>query len=50
VLTNSVYRNNAKKLQEAIAEADGLSAAADLVEESLGLRNKVGQEISNYTW
>jgi zeaxanthin glucosyltransferase len=38
VLTNPVYRKNAKKLQEAIAEADGLSAAADLVEQSLGLR------------
>jgi MGT family glycosyltransferase len=44
VLTNSVYRKNAKKLQEAIAEADGLSAAAGLVEESLGLTHKVAQE------
>jgi zeaxanthin glucosyltransferase len=38
VLTNPVYRKNAEKLQEAIAEADGLSAAADLVEQALGLR------------
>jgi zeaxanthin glucosyltransferase len=36
VLNDSTYRNNARKLQKAIAEADGLSVAADLVEESLG--------------
>jgi hypothetical protein len=41
-----VYRKNAKKLQEAIAETDGLSAAAGLVEESLGLTHKVAQESS----
>lgn len=32
--------------QVAIAEADGLSAAAGLVEESLGLTHKVAQECS----
>jgi zeaxanthin glucosyltransferase len=36
VLNDSTYRNNARKLQKAIAEADGLSVAADLLEESLG--------------
>ena len=36
VLNDSTYRNNSRKLQKAIAEADGLSVAADLVEESLG--------------
>ena len=36
VLTNSTYRENARKLQRAIVEADGLSVAADLVEESMG--------------
>jgi zeaxanthin glucosyltransferase len=40
VLTNSTYRDNARKLQKAIAEANGLSVAADLVEESLGVRKK----------
>jgi len=35
-----------KKLQEAIAETDGLSAAAGLVEESLVLTHKVAQESS----
>ena len=41
VLTNPTYRENARKLQKAIAEANGLSVAADLIEESLGLRKKV---------
>src|ERR1700736_6841993 len=50
VLTNPVYRKNAKKLQEAIAEANGLSAAAGLVEESLGLTHKVAQESSIFVY
>ena len=37
VLTDSTYRDNARKLQKAIAVANGLSVAADLVEKSLGL-------------
>jgi len=37
VLSNATYRDNARKLQKAIVEANGLSVAADLVEESLGL-------------
>ena len=36
VLTDPTYRENARKLQKAIAEANGLSVAADLIEESLG--------------
>jgi zeaxanthin glucosyltransferase len=38
VLNNSMYRDNARKLQMAIADANGLSVAADLIEESLGVR------------
>jgi len=38
VLSNSTYRDNARSLQNAIAEANGLSVAADLVEQSLGVR------------
>jgi zeaxanthin glucosyltransferase len=38
VLGNSTYRDNACTLQNAIAEANGLSIAADLVEQSLGVR------------
>ena len=37
VLSNSTYRDNSRKIQKAIAEANGLSVAADLVEESLGV-------------
>jgi MGT family glycosyltransferase len=37
VLNNSTYRDNAGKLKKAIAETNGLSVAADLVEESLGV-------------
>jgi hypothetical protein len=35
VLNNSIYRDNAHQLQKAIAKVNGLSVAADLVEESL---------------
>ena len=44
VLNNSTYRDNARKLQKAIAEANGLSVAADLVEESLGVTKKAANE------
>jgi len=42
VLTNPIYRENAHELQTAIAAANGLSVAADLIEESLGIRKKKG--------
>ena len=38
VLSNSTYRDNARSLQKAIADANGLAAAADLIEQSLGVR------------
>jgi zeaxanthin glucosyltransferase len=44
VLTNSIYRDNACKLQKAIAQTNGLSAAADLVETSLGVTKKADQK------
>jgi len=37
VLNDSTYRDNARKLQKAIVKGNGLSVAADLVEESLGM-------------
>jgi zeaxanthin glucosyltransferase len=40
VLNNSTYRGNARKLQNAIAQANGRSVAADLIEESLGVTKK----------
>jgi len=42
VLSDPRYRANARKLQKAIAAANGLSVAADLIEESLGVVNKAG--------
>jgi len=42
VLTNPTYRENARRLQRAITEANGLSVAADLIEESLGARERSG--------
>ena len=39
VMTNSVYRANAQKLQSQIVEANGFSVAADVVEKALGVRN-----------
>ena len=41
VLSDPTYRENARKLQKAIAEANGLSVAADLIEESLGVSRKI---------
>src|SRR5215510_4645308 len=41
VLSNSTYRDNARTLQKAIAEANGLAVAADLVEQSLGRKRSL---------
>jgi zeaxanthin glucosyltransferase len=41
VLNNSVYRENARKLQDVIAKTDGLSMAADIVERSLGVTTQM---------
>ena len=43
VLSNSSYRDNALKVKKAIAKANGLSVAADLVEESLGVTSMAGK-------
>ena len=49
VLDNSAYRNNAHRLQRAIAEANGLSAAVDIIEQSLGkTRNSLPWPAQNY--
>jgi zeaxanthin glucosyltransferase len=40
VLSNPTYRANACKLQKAIASVNGLSVAADLIEDSLGVTKK----------
>ena len=36
-LNNSAYRNNTLRLQRAIDEANGLSAAVDIIEQALGI-------------
>jgi len=43
VLNDFTYRNNARKMQKAIAAANGLSVAADLVERSLGVNEEAGK-------
>ena len=43
VLKDSTYRDNARQLQKAIAKANGLSVAADLVETTLGVTKKAGK-------
>ena len=40
VTNNSIHRNNARKLQKAIADANGLSVAVDLLEQAFGLPKK----------
>jgi UDP:flavonoid glycosyltransferase YjiC (YdhE family) len=40
VLNDFTYRDNARKMQKTIAEANELSVAADLVEGSLGVTEK----------
>ena len=48
VLNNSAYRNNAQRLQGAIAEANGLSAAVDIIEQALGIsRNSLPSPARN---
>jgi UDP:flavonoid glycosyltransferase YjiC (YdhE family) len=41
LLSDATYRENSRKLQKAIADVNGLSVAADLIEESLGVSKKV---------
>jgi zeaxanthin glucosyltransferase len=44
VSIDPVYRENARNLQKAISEANGLLVAADLVEEALGMKS-VGADV-----
>jgi len=45
VLINSTYRANAQRMQRKIVEANGLSVAADLVEEALECRGKAERAV-----
>jgi zeaxanthin glucosyltransferase len=40
VLSDATYRENACRIQKAIVKANGLYAAADLIEQSLGVPRK----------
>jgi zeaxanthin glucosyltransferase len=42
VLSEATYRDNACRIQTAIVKANGLSVAADLVEQSLGVATMGG--------
>jgi zeaxanthin glucosyltransferase len=43
VLSNSAYRDNARSFQKVFAGRNGLSAAADLLEQAFGLTTKAGK-------
>jgi len=43
VFNEPTYRDNARYFQKVIAETNGLSVAADLVEESLGVTRKAAK-------
>jgi MGT family glycosyltransferase len=43
VLNTTVYRDNARKFQQTIAKTNGLSRAADLLEEAFGLTKEVSE-------
>jgi MGT family glycosyltransferase len=47
VLNNSTYRDSARRLQEAIVKANGLSVATDLVEQSLGVTTNYSSKTGN---
>ena len=48
-LNNSAYRNNAQRLQRAIAAANGLSAALDIIEQAVGIsRNSLPSPVRNH--
>ena len=48
VLTDSTYRENARTLQKAIADANGLSRAADLLERAFGQTEYTASDAHNY--
>ena len=48
ILSNPTYRANAPKLQKAIATANELSVAADLIEDSLGVTKKASHTVLRF--
>jgi len=48
VFNNPIYRDNSRSIQKAIAKKNGLSVAADLLEQAFGLtHNPISQAASN---
>ncbi len=43
VLANPIYRNNARYFQKIIAERNGLSMAANILERAFGLTERTGE-------
>jgi MGT family glycosyltransferase len=50
VLSDPTYRENAGRIQKAIVKANGLSAAADLIEHSLGVPTKTRPRAARWSW
>jgi zeaxanthin glucosyltransferase len=46
VLGNPEYKENAQRMKRAIAEANGLERAADLIEEAFGLSRGTTRELA----
>ena len=48
VFNNPIYRDNARSIQKAIAKKNGLSVAADLLEQAFGLtHNPISRAAAN---
>ena len=45
VLNQTTYRDNARRMQKTIVKANGLSVAADLIEQSLGVVTEAGRSV-----
>jgi MGT family glycosyltransferase len=48
VLNNPIYRDNSRSIQKDIAKKNGLSVAADLLEQSFGLARSPSYEAASY--
>ena len=50
VFNNPTYRDNSRSIQEAIAKKNGLSVAADLLEQAFGLTKKTEAPVQKAAW
>ena len=49
VINNHIYRDNSRSIQKAIAKKNGLSVAADLLEQAFGLNHNPISEAASET-